>query len=451
MSRIIATGLVVTIVFTALAFGTVEAWSVAGFSLLITALMILWAIQTIQERRFSVQVYPLMLPLALFVLYGAIQSIAFVREDGTTSSLSLDVEATRRALPMLFFLFFAFVIASNFLNTPQRLTNLVTFLTFYGLALAVFALVQYFTWDGKFYWFRPTKGTAFGPFVNRNHFAGYMEMLIPFPVAMIVARAVRKELWMLYGFAAVLMSVAVVISLSRGGMLSVAAGLLFLALLKSRLRKNAHKPTAEAKRPSRLILQRAAAVVAITVLLLAGIVWLGAEQVLNRAADTLNEAQATQDNFLSRQWIWRDSGSLWRAHPIFGVGIGAYESVFPIYSSNTRQDIVVTHTHNDYLQALTDGGIIGGALALWFLILLFRAMWHSLASEDRLLAGVALGCSAGVFALLVHSFFDFNLQIPSNALLFLVLSAILAHLAARVREPEETLEKAAALSVVKAA
>ena len=100
MSRIIATGLVITIVFTALAFGTVEAWSVAGFCLLITALMLLWAIHAIQQKQFSVQLYPLMLPLALFVLYGAIQSIAFVREDGTTSSLSLDVEATRRALPV---------------------------------------------------------------------------------------------------------------------------------------------------------------------------------------------------------------------------------------------------------------------------------------------------------------------------------------------------------------
>src|SRR5262249_51028103 len=123
MSRVIATGLVITVVFTVLAFGTVEPWSVAGFCLLIAALMILWAIQAVQQKQFSVQLYPLMLPLALFVLYGAIQSIAFVQPDGATSSLSLDVEATRSAVPVLFFLLLAFVIASNFLNTPTRLNH----------------------------------------------------------------------------------------------------------------------------------------------------------------------------------------------------------------------------------------------------------------------------------------------------------------------------------------
>lgn len=445
MSRIIATGLVIAIVFTALSYGTVEPWSIAGFCLLITALLVLWAIQAIYEKRFSLQLYPLLLPPALFVFYSAVQSIAFVQSDGTTSSLSRDVEATRNALPVIFCLFVAFVLASQVFNTPKQLGNLVAFLTFYGLALAVFALVQYLTWEGKFYWLRPTKGTAFGPFVNRNHFAGYIEMLIPLPVAMIVARSIRKDLWLLYGFAALMMTVAVVVSLSRGGMISVAAGLLFMAILKSRLGSNTEQQPVSAKRTQGVSLKRAAAALAIMVLLLAGTIWLGAEQVLQRAANTLGGATTTQEDFLSRSWIWHDTGAMIRTHAIFGVGVGAYEKVFPIYGSNTSDYIVVTHSHNDYLQALADMGLIGGAMVVWFLILLFRAMWQSVRSPDLLLAGVALGCSGGVFAMLVHSFFDFNLQIPSNALLFLMLSAILAHLAARVRQPEETVEKAAAL------
>ncbi len=449
MSRVIATGLVLAIVFSALSFGTVEPWSITGFCLLIIALALLWTIQTIYEKQISLQLYPLMLPPALFVLYGAIQSLAIRQSDGETASLSMDVEATRHALPMLFCLFLAFMLAGNFLNTAARLGNLTAFLTFYGLALAVFALVQYFTWDGKFYWIRPTKGTAFGPFINRNHFAGYMEMLIPLPVALIITRVIRKDLWLLYGFAAVLMCVAVVVSLSRGGMISVAAGLLFMAILKSRLRNQ--RQAKEATSKPRVFLKRAAATLAITGLLFAGIVWLDAKQVLQRAADTLGGATTTQEDFLSRSWIWRDTGAMIRAQALFGVGIGAYEKVFPIYGSNTSNYIVVTHSHNDYLQVLADTGLIGGALMVWFLMLLFRAMWQSVRSPDALLAGVALGCSGGVFALLVHSFFDFNLQIPSNALLFLMLSAIIAHIASGVRQPEETIEKAAALSVVKAA
>ena len=451
MSRVIAIGLVITLVFTALAFGTVEPWSIAGFCLLITALLILLGVQAVQKKQVSLQFYPMMLPLALFLLYSVIQSIAFVKDDGTIRSLSMDAEATRNTVPVLFFLFIAFVLVGNFFNTPNRIHNLATFLTFYGLALAVFALVQYFTWDGKFYWIRPTPGTAFGPFVNRNHFAGYMEMLIPLPVALIITRAIRKELWMLYGFAAVLMSISVVVSLSRGGMISIAAGLFFMAILKSRLRGNAIKQTKETKLSMRVFLKRTAAALAITALLIAGIIWLDAEQVLHRAADTLDQAAASQDNPLSRSGIWRDTGTLIRAHALFGAGIGAYEKVFPIYSSNTNDFIVVTHAHNDYLQVLADAGLIGGALLLWFLILLFRAMWHSLESREPVLAGIALGCSAGVFSMLVHSFFDFNLQIPSNALLFLMLSAVLAHIAASVRDPEQILQKAARLPSIKAA
>src|SRR5438477_648049 len=104
--------------------------------------------------------------------------------------------------------------------------------------IAIFALVQHFTWDGRFYWLRPTLATSpFGPFANHNHFAGYMELLIPLPVALVVAREGRGEIRLLYLFAAAMMGVAAVASLSRGGMISIAAGMMFIALLGVRLRR----------------------------------------------------------------------------------------------------------------------------------------------------------------------------------------------------------------------
>jgi O-antigen ligase len=86
----------------------------------------------------------------------------------------------------------------------------------------------------------------------------------------------------------------------------------------------------------------------------------------------------------------------------------------------------VAQSHNDYLQVLADGGIVAGVIALGFLVLLFRAMFRAVQSRDPLLAGLALGSSAGIFGILVHSLFDFNLQLPSNALLFLLLCVVVS-------------------------
>jgi len=82
------------------------------------------------------------------VLLGAIQSIALAGSEGRISSLSMDVEATRGATAVIFFLFVCFLIAANFFATRERLRQLANFLIAFGLVLAVFALVQHFTWEG---------------------------------------------------------------------------------------------------------------------------------------------------------------------------------------------------------------------------------------------------------------------------------------------------------------
>jgi O-antigen ligase len=120
----------------------------------------------------------------------------------------------------------------------------------------------------------------------------------------------------------------------------------------------------------------------------------------------------------------------------------------------------VPQAHNDYLQIVADSGIVGGLLALWFLIVVFRAIFRGLRAEDPLLAALALGSGAGLFGILVHSIFDFNLQVPSNALLFLLLTAVSSRIGASAPssrrdarsgglEPIERLERAAAVGLVR--
>jgi len=124
-----------------------------------------------------------------------------------------------------------------------------------------------------------------------------------------------------------------------------------------------------------------------------------------------------------------------RANPALGVGLGAYETAFSIYTKSDGS-LRVPQSHNDYLQIVADCGIVGGLIALWFLYTLFKAVARGTRSRDRLYAGLALGSGAGMFAMLVHSLFDFNLQVPSNALLFLLLSATATYVGATVRHKE---------------
>ena len=427
LDKAIVCGLLAAVVFTTLALGTVEAWSVAIFELIVVVLMLLWAAKVIVEKRIEIRIPPAALPLGALVLVGLAQSIALTGSSGQTSSLSMDVEATRGAVAVIFFLFVSFLIAANFFDTPQRLRALANFLIIFGLALAVFALVQHFTWEGKLYWMRRVTSSGAGtggPFVNRNHFAGYMEMLIPIPVALAFSRTTRGETRMFYGFAAAIMSIAEAASLSRGGMVSLAAGLLFLAAISVRRSRDRSHP----ERKSSFSLHPAFLIVVMLAAIAAGVVWIGADfDILKRIThDPLTTTLATD-----RRGVWGDTLTMFRAHPILGIGLGAFETVYPIYGRGDGS-FVIQFAHNDYLQVLADGGIVGGAIALWFIIVIARAVMQVTRSADPFLRALGLGSAAGVFALLVHSLFDFNLQIPSNALLFLLLAAILSRAGAAV-------------------
>jgi O-antigen ligase len=167
--------------------------------------------------------------------------------------------------------------------------------------------------------------------------------------------------------------------------------------------------------------------------------WMGADPVIRRLERGELSTQGESNDprketfFQSRGWIWRDTAAMVQANWATGVGLGAYQTAYPIYSKRDGT-IIVSQSHNDYLQVLADGGIVGAILALLFLILIFRDTARALRHRDPMKSGMALGCSGGVFALAVHSIFDFNLQLPSNALLFLVLTSVVSRLAAATAE-----------------
>ena len=309
-----------------------------------------------------------------------------------------------------------------FLANRERLRVLVSFLTFFGFALSVFALLQYFTWNGKFYWIRPTLsglGSPFGPFANHNHFAGYIELLIGLPISLIVANAIRREERIFYGFLAAVIGVTILFSLSRGGMVSLFIELMFIGLLSSRTQAKTS------------IFWRGTVIIVLVAMIFIGAVWIGADPVVERVTGN------NQDSFsTSRTWVWKDALKVFQAYPISGAGVGAFQTVYPRRSDYDGVYGFVAQAHNDYLQVLADGGIIGGVLALWFIGVVLRDVMRGMRSCDPLIAALALGSGAGIVGLLTHSLFDFNLQLPSNAMLFLLLCSIASFCSQKVSEQE---------------
>ena len=167
---------------------------------------------------------------------------------------------------------------------------------------------------------------------------------------------------------------------------------------------------------------------ALLVGLFLGVVLLGGEFSINRFIDSVN----TDDPTTGRSHFWAVTLDIIKAHPYVGTGLGAYGVIYTRY--DTRNGLYrLEQAHNDYLQVLSDGGIIGAVLALSFVALLFWKAISRARSRDDFRRGLALAAMSGCFAVLVHSFFDFTLHTTSNALLFLVLAA-LATLNGRVED-----------------
>ena len=442
LGNAILSGLIGTVIFTALAHGAVETWSLAIFALLIISLTALWGIRAVVNKQLTLNIPRVVFPLGLLLIWGLIQSIVYTDSSGQRHSLSMDVEATRQITTVLFILLLALLLTASLLVHREYLSKLPMLLTGYGFVLALFGLIQYFSWDGRFFWWRQTTNlvtSPFGPFVAHNHFAGYMELLLPIPIALVVMQVGRIEARIFCGFAAALMGSAAIASLSRGGFISLFVQLIFLAAAASFIPRQRQQSRRSYQRKSANIVTPVMAVIVITIAIGASIYWIGLEPVINRIAqgklvtpDVKDIKDAKEESFLvSRGWIWRDTTTMIRAHFATGVGLGAFETVFPIYSQSDGS-LQIGQAHNDYLQLVAEAGIVGAVLLLWFVGIVMSQTLRGLRSSDPFVAALALGSGGSMVGMMVHSIFDFNLQLPSHALLLIVLTAVLA----RVSVPE---------------
>jgi O-antigen ligase len=282
------------------------------------------------------------------------------------------------------------------------------FLMSLAFFVSVFGILQYLTFNGKLYWVRAMRygGYPFGPYVNRNHFAGFAELLIPVALVPLALGKVRRERLFLVSLFALVPIVALFLSASRGGIVSffVELVVLFALLLVRRIR-------------SQYML--AGGVLVLCAILVVS--WIGVQQVVERFANR----QTLEVTVGKRASMRLDTWHIFLDHPYLGTGLGTLQLVFPPYET-LYDGKIVNHSHNDYLEALAETGIPGGLCCMWFLAVLFIESLRGLKELGRSF-GAALNLSGlvGCSGLLVHSLVDFNLHIPANALLFFVS----AHLA----------------------
>jgi O-antigen ligase len=249
--------------FSVLAYGCVEEWSEAVLEISLAWLLVLWAIRQYRRRSEQVVLSPLFLPLATLALLVFVQMVFH-----TTASLY----HTRVELQLLVAYLTLLLLLTQAFYRSSHLRRLVWFLMSLGFFVSIFGILQHLTFNGKLYWFRVMRygGLPFGPYVNRNHFAGFAELLIPIALVPLILGKVRRERLFLVALFALVPIVALLLSASRGGIISLAAQMvfLFLLLLVRRVR-------------SRHMLVGALVVLCAVL----AVSWIGVHQVLQRFTD----------------------------------------------------------------------------------------------------------------------------------------------------------------------
>jgi O-antigen ligase len=164
-------------------------------------------------------------------------------------------------------------------------------------------------------------------------------------------------------------------------------------------------------------------VVVLLAVVLVGVLWVGGDRLIGSFDSASSEISANADGLrqgVTRNEIWRASGRMFQAHPMLGVGLGAYWVAITTYH-DASGTMTPQEAHNDYLELLSSGGLLGFALGAWFLVAVVHQVWKNLRGADRFARAVCFGSVIGLCGVAVHSLVDFGLHMMVNALLFITL------------------------------
>jgi O-antigen ligase len=403
--RLAAGGVCAVLMLAPLAFGATSQFVALILVAVSWCLFLLWLMGEILRGRLSVLGHPMALPALALLGFTTVHWAAGISPAPVASEIEW--------LRWVGYIVLA-IAAGGSVNTPLRLRAFCAALAVAGFLIAAMGIAQYLTADGRLYWTWKLEsgGRMFGPYVNRNHFAGLMELWCPLALGMALVPEHRLAQRWLWSALALVMGGAVVLSGSRGGALSLSLAVVAFALLIAAQRVG----------------KRAVIWVLTAMFLTGGIVLaLDRAELLERYKAVLRPNQFQQEDAAAyRIAAWKDTFRLIRETPVVGSGLDTFATRFPAARSFAT-DLIWTHAHNDFLQFLAETGLIGGMMAMWMLFAGGREAARNLGrtsgtATGALLAGIAAAC----IGFLAHGWLDFNFHIPANASSFAVLAALVA-------------------------
>ena len=380
LSRLIFATLVALIIFAAIPYGTVEPWWKSAF---ICVVFIICVVAIIENARF--RAHPVLLPML------GLSALAFVQSLSTRISAD-PFQSAFFALQMLALTAFL-ALLYRYASTEHRIRILVYTILGVAVISAIFGILRQTTQHETGFilpLLRPNQGYA--QFINKNHFIYLMEMAFGLGLGMILGGGVRRDHLMIY--VALLLPIVIGLALanSRGGLLALLVQIVIAALLL--LRRS---------RPLMV-----AIVGVLIACVLAGTVWVDSSSSLEGA---------------SRSEIWRATLKMFAANPILGVGLGGYWIGITAYHDASGR-MVPQEAHNDYLELLSSGGVIGFAIGVWFVVVVVRNIRRSLFADRGFLRAARLGAVLGIAGVAAHGLVDFGLHIMVNAIVFVTLIMI---------------------------
>ncbi len=383
---------------------------------LVTLLAAFWAAKLLLCRRVTVVWSPMHVPVLLFAGYAACRYAVS----------PIEYESRFELYQVATYTLVYFLVASNLYQPPNRLV-IVGALLILAIGEAAYGLWQFRTHADVVLWLDRGEnyhGRGSGTYFCPNHLAGMLEMALAILVArLLVHRDPQGNLQStllvkLYEVAAtVFVALGLFATLSRGGWVSAAVALLALLVWAEK---------------ARVLSSRLGISIFVTILLIGVAVW-SIPRVRDRVEQDVrvrldyvpgNSPIQVAAGLSGRYPIWHATARMIRDHDWLGTGPATWEWMHLKYR-DPRLQIRPQYAHNDVLQLASDYGLIGAALIVIMLACFYRHAWL-LARQDESaeLRVFALGSSAAVTAILVHSFVDFNLHIPANALWLVTLMAL---------------------------
>jgi O-antigen ligase/tetratricopeptide (TPR) repeat protein len=427
-----------------LAFGTVEQWSLTLMETSIFLALLLYLFRKIKGDSAEIYEVPGIIPLILLLLYILIQLIPLPSEiikmispstyalHGETRgvyepirwlSISIDKKATVKEFFRILSYGSLYILTVQLLTKKDFLKKTVIIIVIFTSFLSFLSLLQHFLWNNKIFWFRelPQGARPFGPFVNRNHYAGFMEMIFPIILSLslfykpkVIEKSLQKRvydflnqektnIYILLAFSAILIATTVFLSLSRGGIVSLSLSMIFFGGIL--LTKEVHK-------------KRGLVIILISLLIVFSVGWFGWEPIFKRFEALRN---VRGDISELRLVIWDDSIKMIKDFPLTGTGFGSFVDIYPKYRTFPTEEIA-DHAHNDYLELLTDGGMIVFLLTGWFFLSVLYTSFRAFARRrEPYSIYLFIGSTTGIVSILIHSLTDFNLHIGANGLYFFFL------------------------------